>query len=642
MDHSTLGETIALLEATFESTHDGILVLDHDRRIIRYNRQFLTMFGFTAAMLERDGLDGMIAALSTQVEQGETLAERTASLAASTERAIFGTLRFKDGRVYDVYVEPARTDASLVGLVANFRDVTKAARAEEALEQHRAFLEKAQEVAHVGSWVTNLADSHVGWSRETHRIFGVPEGGFGGSVDAFFLLVHPDDRDAVRAASEAALNDRVPYDVEHRIVRGDGTIRWVHEKADVIRDAEGRSLRMVGTVQDITDRRLLEDQLRQAQKMEAIGRLAGGIAHDLNNALTTIAGYAELALGQLAVGSQSHADVQEIRHAAERASSVTRQLLAFSRKQLVQPRVFSLNETVTATGRLLSRLLGMNVQVRITAGDDVPPILGDPGQIEQAIINLAVNASDAMPQGGQLTLETAVVDVDESFARTHVPMPVGRYAVLRVNDTGHGMSRETQSRIFEPFFTTKEIGKGTGLGLPMVYGTLKQVGGFVFVESEIGRGSTFSLFFPPASAPAAAAAAPRPAAEERAAPGHETLLVVEDETAVRNLVASSLRNEGYRLLLAASAEEALAIVEAQRGGIDLLLTDAIMPGESGIELARKLVARQPGLPVILMSGYTEETLPTETGIEPPMTLLPKPFTPRDLRQRIRGVLNRQA
>jgi PAS domain S-box-containing protein len=640
LDHSTLSATIALLEAALESTHDGILVVDLNRRIVRYNRQFLTMFGFTREMLDREGFDGMIAALSPQLEGDNTLVERAEYLWAHADREIFGHLRFTDGRVFEVYAVPPGAGSSFAGQVFSFRDVSKAAHAEQALEQHRAFLEKAQEVAHIGSWVSNVADNHVGWSRETHRIFGVPDGEFAGSVDAFFTLVHPDDREAVRTAANAAIEHGVPYDIEHRIVRGDETIRWVQEKADVIRDTEGRAVRMVGTVQDITERRLLEEQLRQSQKMEAIGRLAGGIAHDLNNALTTIAGYAELAIGQLGADTQERSDVQEIRQAAERASSVTRQLLAFSRKQLLEPRVFSLNDTVAAIGRLLSRLLGASIQVQTKTGTGVPVILGDPGQVDQAIINLAVNARDAMPEGGHLTLETAVTDVDETFARSHVPMPVGRYAVLRVSDTGHGMSRETQVRIFEPFFTTKDVGKGTGLGLSMVYGTLKQIGGFIFVESEIGQGTTFSLFFPPA--PARAVVTPVVAAQEPTVRSHETLLIVEDETAVRNLVASSLRNEGYRLMLAASAEEALAIVEVHRGSIDLLLTDAIMPGQSGIELARQLVARQPGLPVILMSGYTEETLPAKGGVEPPMTLLPKPFTPRDLRQRIRSVLDRMA
>src|SRR5262245_3352050 len=648
LDRPTLDQTLALLEATFESTQDGMVVVDLDRRIVHYNHHFQRMFGFTAELIERGGVDGIIAALEPQVEGGANLAARADEIWANRDREAFGHLRFNDGRVFEVTLAPARIGAKLVGMVGSVRDVTKTQRAEEALEQHRAFLERAQEVAHIGSWVADLDTGHLGWSRETHRIFGVPDGQFEGSVDAFFTLVHADDRDAVRNANAASLRDATPYAIDHRSVRGDGSIRWVHEQADVIRDAEGRAVRMVGTVQDVTERRLLEEQLRQSQKMEAIGRLAGGIAHDLNNALTAIAGYAELALGLVAEDHPARPDVKEIRRAAERAGSVTKQLLVFSRKQLLEPRVFSLADTVAGLGRLLARLLGSDIQVQSRDGSDVPPVLGDPGQVEQAIINLAVNARDAMPHGGRLTLETTVLDVDEAFARTHVPMAAGHYAVLRVSDTGHGMSAETKSRIFEPFFTTKDVGKGTGLGLSMVYGTLKQIGGFVFVDSEIGRGTTFSLFFPPAptrsviaATEAAAETGPAPARAVGAAtggdPAGQTLLVVEDEGAVRNLVVSSLRKEGYRLLLAASAEEALQIVEKHNGTIDLLLTDAIMPGRSGIDLARDLVARKPGLPVILMSGYTEETLPV-ADLEPVMTLLQKPFTPRDLRERIRGVL----
>jgi signal transduction histidine kinase len=450
-------------------------------------------------------------------------------------------------------------------------------------------------------------------------------------------MVHTDDRERVKTATRAALADDVPYDIEHRIVRPDGTVRWVHEQAKILRDAQGRPLRMIGTVQDVTDRRLLEDQLRQSQKMDAIGRLAGGIAHDLNNALTAIAGYAELALGEVEAGHPARADVEEIRRAAERAGSVTRQLLAFSRKQLLEPRIFNLNDTVTGIARLLSRLLGTDLHVQTRLSDTALAVLGDPGQVEQAVINLAVNARDAMSGGGQLLLTTGMETVDDHFARTHVPMPAGSYVVLSVTDTGHGMSRDIQARIFEPFFTTKDVGKGTGLGLSMVYGTLKQIGGFIFVDSEIGRGTTFRLYFPPAASKPAAAAL-LSGRDERPR-GNETLLIAEDETAVRNLVASALRRDGYRLLIASSADEALGLADAHDGRIDLLLTDAIMPGRSGLELANLMVARRPGLPVIVMSGYTEENLAI-SGLSKPVSLLQKPFTPSDLRRRIRDVLDR--
>jgi two-component system cell cycle sensor histidine kinase/response regulator CckA len=649
-DRSTLEETIALLEATLESTHDGILVVDVNRRIIRFNRHFLRMFRFTAEELDRDGLDAVLAGLSAQVEDPESLLATSRDLWSNLTIEVLDVLRFKDGRVFERYVAPHRIGSRVVGRVASFRDVGQSVRTAEALEQHRSFLEKAQEVAHVGSWVAELDGSRrLGWSAETHRIYGVPMGQFDGSFDAFLTFVHPDDREMVmQAGARAAAQKCLPYHLEHRIVLRDGRVRWVHERASVVCDPQGRALRMVGTVQDVTARRLLEEQLRQSQKMEAIGRLAGGIAHDLNNTLTAIAGYAELALTEVAGDHPARADVEEIRRAAERAGAVTRQLLAFSRKQTLEPRVFDLNETITSIARLLSRLLGGDVHVQVRLATDPLHVLGDPRQIEQAVINLAVNARDAMPGGGQLVLTTSFEDVDEEMARASLPMAPGRYVVLRVTDTGHGMSSDTQSQIFEPFFTTKDVGKGTGLGLSMVYGTVKQIGGFIFVESEIDHGTTFRLYFPPSVAPPAAepspaeptpgAPAPEPSRKKRV-PGQETLLIAEDEPAVRKLVASALRNDGYQLLLASSAEEALVMADAHNGTIDLLLTDAMMPGKSGLELASLLAETRPGLPVIVMSGYTQEDL-SVSGFSQPIGLLQKPFTPKELRRRIREVLDR--
>jgi PAS domain S-box-containing protein len=633
-----LEETIALLKATLDATRDGILVVDLNRRIILNNQHYLRMFGFTAEELDRGGLDLMIERMRRELDDDDVMKRTERELLGEPAAERLDTLRFKDGRVYERFVSPHRLDGRIVGWVASFRDIGASVHTAQALEQHRAFLEQAQEVAHIGSWVAELDGSgRVGWSVESHRIFGVPLGAFEGTADAFYALVHPDDRETVRAASSAAVANRAPYDIVHRLFRADGTIRWVHEQAKILRDDRGRPIRMIGTVQDITARRQLEDQLRQSQKMEAIGRLAGGIAHDLNNALTAIAGYAELALNEVKTGHPARPDVEEIRRAAERAGSVTRQLLAFSRKQLLEPRIFDLNDTLTAIARLLSRLLGADIHVQTRLSERALTVLGDPGQVEQAVINLALNARDAMPDGGLLVLTTAMEAVDQETASNLVPMPPGTYVVLTVTDTGHGMARETQARIFEPFFTTKDVGKGTGLGLSMVYGTLKQIGGFIFVESELGRGTTFRLYFPPAMKPPVAPAPP--AAREEHPTGTETLLIVEDETAVRNLVASALRHDGYQLLLASSAEEALKLLDAHTGRIDLLLTDAIMPGKSGLELANMMVARQPGLPVIVMSGYTEENLAISGLTEPP-ALLQKPFTPRDLRRRIREVLDR--
>jgi PAS domain S-box-containing protein len=635
-DDLTPHQIIALLETTLDATGNGIIAFDLNRRIIRHNQRFLEMFGLTAGQLAT-GIDGISETLASHGADFHDLFGNSAVRWPPLDRQLGDAIRFHDGRVFERQLTPCRVGSRVVAVVASFRDVTEAKRTEQALGQQQALLEKAQEVAQVGSWVAELDGSdRVEWSRETYRMFGLAEGDFRGTGEEFFALVHPADRDAVRNAAAAAQAGHRVYDLEHRIVRPDGAVRWVHEKAGIVYNEQGHPIRMIGAVQDITERRLLEDQLRQAQKMEAIGRLAGGIAHDLNNALTAIAGYAELALGLIEPTHPARPDVHEIRRGAERAGSVTRQLLAFSRKELIEPRLFDLNQTIGAIGRLLGRLLGADIEVR-TELRPVPPILGDPGQIEQAVINLSVNARDAMPKGGRVTLTTSVEVLDETAARANVPMPAGRYVVLRVSDTGHGMSPETRARIFEPFFTTKEPGKGTGLGLSMVYGTLKQIGGFVFVDSELGGGTTFRLYFRPAAVKTqngAAAAQGSTAVEKRHAT--QTILVVEDEASVRNLVASALRADDYRLLLASSAEEAIQMIESTSEHIDLLLTDAIMPGRSGVELADTLLAQRPGLRVIIMSGYTEDTL---EGFDGRIEFLQKPFAPRELRRRIREALS---
>lgn len=622
-------ESLALLHATLEATHDGIMVVDLQGRIRLWNTNALRMLGVSAETMT-DGVEAVNAAIATQLNNGDELRESSRRFSAQPDREVSDTLHFKDGRVYQCLVAPHRTDGGVAWLVVSVHDVTHAVEAQREVEQQCGLLEKAQEVAHVGSWVAELDGSdRVTWSRETYRIFGVAPGAFRCTRTAFYNFVHPDDREAVEHAVARAIEQDEPYEADHRIVRSDGSVRWVHARGDVERN-DGRPVRLVGAIQDITDRRQLEDQLRQAQKMEAIGRLAGGIAHDINNALTAIAGYAELTLSEVERDHPARADVEEIHHAAERAASVTKQLLAFSRKQLMEPRLFNLNDTVASIARLLSRIVGHDIAVRLQLGDRIPAIVGDPGQIEQAIVNLAVNARDAMPGGGEIVLETSFAAFDAEFARTHVPMPPGEYVRLAVHDTGQGMAAETQARIFEPFFTTKPAGKGTGLGLSMVYGTMKQIGGFIFVSSVLGKGTTFTMYFRPA--PERAAAVIR--REETAA--RATILIAEDETPVRNLVAAALRDE-YDLLVAASAEAALELADSCTAPIDLLLTDAVMPGKSGVELAATLVARWPSLRVVFMSGYTDEPLSVAAAARP-ASVLQKPFTPRDLRQRVRDIL----
>jgi PAS domain S-box-containing protein len=631
----TLEETTALLEATLDATHDGILVVDLNRIIVRCNAQFLRMFRLRADQVVGRSADETFALLADEIEDFDALLANSRQVWRDPSTEAIQLIRFRDGRVYHRFLAPQTVDGRMVGRVASYRDLTETYEEASELRQRSGFLEKAQEVAHVGSWVAEHdGGSRLTWSAETYRIFGVAPGDFPGTISAFQAFIHPDDIDAVRRASEIARRCGTPYDVEHRIVRGDGVVRWVHEKADIVRGKGGAPLRMIGTVQDITEQRHLEEQLRHAQRLEAIGRLAGGVAHDLNNALTSIVGYTELALGALDAQQAARRDVEEIKRAAERAEAVTRQLLVFSRKQILEPRVFSVRDSIATLSRMLERLLGSAITLRTVTAPDLPAIYGDPGQIEQALINLAVNARDAMPSGGQLTLTAAPVHVDAAFARAHQPITAGDYIEISVSDTGVGMSAEVQTHIFEPFFTTKGVGKGTGLGLAMVYGTVKQSGGFIFVDSEEGRGTTFRLYFPPAppqerrrSTAAAPAAGTDPA----------TILVVDDEPAVRTLVVTALKGEGYRVLHAGSGGEALSLAAEAPGTINVLLTDASMPGMTGAELAAALAKTRGGLKVLLMSGFTAEPLRV-AGISEPVALLPKPFTPRDLKRKVREVL----
>jgi two-component system, cell cycle sensor histidine kinase and response regulator CckA len=392
--------------------------------------------------------------------------------------------------------------------------------------------------------------------------------------------------------------------------------------------------------EDITERRALEQQLRQSQKMEAVGRLAGGIAHDFNNLLMVISGYSEFLLERLGTEPALRAPAQEIASAAERASSLTRQLLAFSRKQMLAPKIVDLNTVVTENLKMLTRMIGEDIDLVMVPAQSVWPVRADSGQIEQVIMNLAVNARDAMPAGGKFTIETSNVTLDDDYARFHAPLRPGDYVMIAISDTGNGMDAETQSHIFEPFFTTKGP-KGTGLGLSTVYGIIKQSGGYIWVYSEVGKGSTFKIYLPRVASIGETAVAQIPAADEtRAAePGTETILVVEDEANLRYLARQFLEKQGYRVIEAADGAVAMQIAVAHEGIIHLLLTDVIMPGMNGRELAQRISEIRPNVKVLYMSGYTENVVGHNGMLDAGVRLLQKPFNLRDLKSRVREVLD---
>jgi nitrogen-specific signal transduction histidine kinase/CheY-like chemotaxis protein len=390
--------------------------------------------------------------------------------------------------------------------------------------------------------------------------------------------------------------------------------------------------------QDITERRQLEEQFRQSQKMDAFGQLAGGVAHDFNNLLTIINGYSDLLLDSLPPGDPNRELLSEIHKAGERSAGLTRQLLAFSRQQILAPRVLDLNEVVADMDRMLRRLIGEDVELRTVPAAELDSVRADPGQLEQVIVNLVVNARDAMPKGGQLTIETANSTIDESSTVAHAVVPPGSYVLLMVSDTGVGMDAETQARIFEPFFTTKERGKGTGLGLATVYGIVKQSGGYILVYSELAHGTTFKVYLPRVAAPAdpVIAAAAKPSGSLQ---GSETILVTEDQEEVRNLIRRMLQMRGYNLLVAASGQEALLLADTRPGEIDLLLTDVVMPGIGGRELALLLGPKHPHMKVLFLSGYTDESIVHRGLLAPGLAFLQKPFSADALARKVRAVLD---
>lgn len=394
----------------------------------------------------------------------------------------------------------------------------------------------------------------------------------------------------------------------------------------------------IAVIKDITERSTLEKQLRQAQKMEAIGQLTGGIAHDFNNLLSVIIGYSDVLEAGLDPTSKWHKNAAQIKKAGQSAASLTRQLLAFSRQQVLEPAVLDLNAIVADTEKMLRRLLGENIELRALLEPELGCVRADRGQIEQVIVNLAVNARDAMPRGGALTIETANVEADEHFARRYAPMSPGSFVALTVTDSGVGMDAETQAHIFEPFFTTKERGKGTGLGLATVYGVVKQSGGFIWVQSEPEHGSEFKVLLPRVEKPVQTVVGhPKSSAESWR--GSETVLVTEDKESLRELIRNMLGESGYSVLEAVNGNQALEIAHQTRGKIDLLLTDVMMPGMSGPELAGQLVSLYPQIRVIYMSGYTEFAAPRSDFVEPTRPLLRKPFTKGDLLRKVREVLD---
>jgi PAS domain S-box-containing protein len=427
---------------------------------------------------------------------------------------------------------------------------------------------------------------------------------------------------------------------ERRYRRRDGSFVWVRVNMSVHRNAEGQFQHFISVMEDITERRIFDAQARQANKMDAIGRLASGVAHDFNNLLSIVLSYSDLVAADLKESDPLRADMAEIKRAGLRAADLTRQLLAFSRQQVLQPKVVDLTEIVSGMGKMLKRLIGADVELNVGGAVAVGKITVDPGQMEQVIMNLIVNARDAMPSGGAIAIATTDLVVDETYAAEHVGLKSGPYVLLEVSDTGVGMDKATQARAFEPFFTTKEAGHGTGIGLATVFGIVQQMGGMIWLASELAQGTTFKIYFPAARAIPTRASIPYP--ELRTLRGSETILLVEDEEGVRVLARTILCRYGYNVLEAQSGGDAFLLCEQHKATIDLLLTDIVMPRMNGRQLAERLLVIRPDLKVLYMSGHTDDAIIRHGVQDSTIAFIQKPITPEPLARKVREVLGEAA
>jgi two-component system, cell cycle sensor histidine kinase and response regulator CckA len=506
--------------------------------------------------------------------------------------------------------------------VVTMQDLTARRAAEAALHESDERLRSAMDAARMGGWEWLLEADQICWSTQMYFLFGASVSSFDGSYASYLTLVHPDDRARARENIEACVRGATAeVAFEHRVLGSDGALRWIETRGRVLRDAAGMAVRMAGTSMDTTRRHELEEQLLHSQRMEATGRLAGGIAHDFNNLLTVIMSYSEIGRFSLEPSHPSFEALEQINVAAQRAAALTRQLLIFARKEVVDPKVIDLNQLVENVAKLLHRVVGEDVILSLDLCAGHAPVVMDRVQCEQLLMNLAVNARDAMPSGGALRIRTAVE---------------GGTVRMSVQDSGLGMSEAVRQRAFEPFFTTKEAGKGTGLGLSTCLAIVRDAGGTIALESEVGRGAAFHVELPRAKTDVDADALERSSTMPR---GHETVLLIEDDALVRQLTARILRRQGYRVLVATQANEALQLAADHDTRIDLFLSDVVMPGESGPSVIDRLSAARPSTKVLFVSGYPGDDISRRGVDQGSFRFLAKPYSSEQLAQRVRQVLD---
>jgi PAS domain S-box-containing protein len=629
-------DRIRQLKVAVEQSPAAMVITDITGSIEYVNESFTRVTGYTPAeVLGRN--PRLLQTGSTPVEEYQKL---WATITGGGKWCGVLQNRRKNGELYwnEISISPIR-DASgtIVKFVAVEQDITERKAVEDASrEAADRFMQVTEHIKEAFYLVDLATGNNLYVSPTFEEIWGFSLAEVYARPQAWFEAVHPEDQPRMQVALDANARGE-NTSTEFRVTRPDGGVRWVRARSFPVRDATGRVYRLAGVSEDITQERSLEAQFAQSQKMEAVGRLAGGVAHDFNNLLTVITGYADLGMKGLPHESPLRRNLQEIRKAGERAVTLTRQLLAFSRQQVLAPRVLDLNMLVLGIEKMLQRLLGEDVELVSSLSPDLGRVHADAGQLEQVIVNLAVNARDAMPDGGKLTIQTANSVVDESHSRELVDVPAGHYVTLSVADTGYGMDEETRTRMFEPFFSTKAVGKGTGLGLSTVYGIVHQSGGCIWVQSEPGKGTLFKVHLPYLEALAESPRTEIMTAE--GACGTETVLLVEDEEAVRTISQTALAEKGYRVLAAANGGEAILMSEQSAEPIQLLITDMVMPGVGGPELARRLGPLRPQMKVLFVSGYADRAVERQNGTAQQSAFLEKPFSMDALTSKVREVLD---
>jgi len=644
--------SLSLLNATLESTADGILVVDTQGRVTSFNQRFLQLWGIPEPLAATKDDAKLLDHVLVQLREPEAFLAKVHALYATPEATSYDMLEFQDGRVFERYSQPQRLGTATVGRVWSFRDVTENKRAEEALQRR---VELQDQLAKIAATVPGVIcsfrlrpDGSVCMpyaSPALEEILGLQPADVAEDFSPAFARLHPDDVGRAHSSIAESARTLLPWWDEFRVRHPRKGELWIEGRSVPRREPDG-SILWHGFVQDITGRKQaeetrarLEAQLRQAQKMEAVGQLAGGVAHDFNNLLTVIVGNAGLLADEPALTPNLQEPVRQIATAAQRAADLTRQLLTFSRRQAMQIHSLNLNEVLSNISKMLHRLLGEHITLQCNFTPNLPPIEADAGMLEQVVVNLAVNARDAMPKGGRLVLSTQTEVLGPEVARSNPQARAGRFVVLRVADAGCGMDPTTLARLFEPFFTTKDVGKGTGLGLATVYGIVKQHNGWLEVTSQVGRGTTFKVFLPAAES-SAPATEPIPKFNQDPVRGTETILLVEDDPSVLLLARTCLSRCGYHVLEAPNGVDALRVWREHDGQVDLLLTDMVMPaGMSGRDLAEQLRLARPDLRVLYSSGYSQEL--QDVGRLSIDALLPKPYDPRALLQAVRRRLDAQ-